>query len=192
MLWSKVFFAITAFIATVLTVSPARSEQKIQNLQDGNYKFCSIPPPQETLTEEEFFIQLQTNNPTCFLFNKQGDIVVGDLYTTQTFGEDGICVGGKVNNNTLSGKASVTFYEGADYVKINTEEAIQSTRKYWLEKQVLSITESEYFSENVEFPYVVFKSALLNLNGFYRYRAGTKLPSSSCMFKLLQTSAKVR
>ena len=171
-----------ACIALQLPIISAQAQPIIQSLPDGNYRFCSLPPTSERLTEEELHVKLAQSGAVCFHFRKQGNTMVGRLYTLEAYGEDSICLEGIVNQNSFSGRAVAYFFYEVDPTPANPIESIASIKDYWSQKRVLSITDASYFDES-DIPYAIYQSALLNLNGFYRYNVSTDLPPHSCLDK---------
>lgn len=171
-----------AFIALQLPIIPAQAQPIIQTLSDGNYHLCSLPPTSERLSEEELSVKLEQFDAICFHFRKQVNTIVGELYTPGNYGEDIICIEGIINQNSVNGRAVAHFSYGVEYAQANPKESIESIKQYWSQKRVLSITDASYFDES-DIPYAIYQSALLNLNGFYRYNIGAELPPQSCLDK---------
>lgn len=83
-----------------------QNETKIENLSDGNYRYCSDPNPYPY--EDKIDVHRY-----CFTFTKTGIKVVGYYLYRAPKDTPYICIEGKVENN---------FIVGAGYEKIYTKE----------------------------------------------------------------------
>jgi len=144
---------------------PTGSQFTITSLPDGNYRFCSDRPPSD----------IQRVSGVCFRFQKAGDAITGDYY--YPYEGSSICLTGQVNGNTVSG-------QGLERFSINSappDDFDQESLHNWRQDGFLQIGRGVAVSDRPEDQKAVrYRSALLNLNNFYQYNAGTVLPTSEC------------
>ncbi|MGL5508493.1 MAG: lysozyme inhibitor LprI family protein, partial [Microcoleaceae cyanobacterium] len=156
------------------TVSPSpntspTSSTTIESLPDGNYRFATAKLSQSIITDQD----LVKAGGYYFLFRKQGRNIVGTL--AQVDSENTICVSGKINGNTVTGRAVelVELPERDPSVK-----SIDDKFVFWdLGGDILAVRRGEKKNGRV-----TYNGALLNLGGLFRYNVGTRPPISQCPF----------
>lgn len=89
---------ITSLLAIIAGHPTAQAAETIAALPDGNYRVCSQPPT-----------GLPAGQPSgsCFIFNKQGQKVVG-IYREAPAAPVSWCVSGTIQQSTISGLATTT------------------------------------------------------------------------------------
>jgi hypothetical protein len=155
---------------------PEQVQSSLISLPSGNYLFCSKP---ETAEGQE--------SGVCFRFRKVEKRVVGNFYEPYT--ENGVCIDGTVNSNTVTGK-------GLEHL-IELQEPIENTNKFEHQYNLVNWDESGYlkvgivsaknagYSDAVDYTaWIYYGRAFLNLDGFYQYNAGTTIPPQACEAKL--------
>jgi hypothetical protein len=151
--------------AANVIAGPTDAQFKIANLPDGNYRFCSDRPPSD----------IERVSGVCFRFQKESDAINGDYY--YPYEGSSICLTGQVNGNTVSG-------QGLERFSINSappDDFDQNALHNWRQEGFLEIGRGVAVSDRpAEQKAVRYRSALLNLNNFYQYNAGTVLPPSGC------------
>lgn len=154
-------------------VGNAKPTDAIANLTDGNYRYCTEPPSLDRNFEEGGW---------CFIFRKSGNRVVGNYFAAQK--EQAICISGVLNNNTVSGTGLELWYGWDKPVSL---EGIPESQ-WWdspeigggrLRSNRLSII-SRSDDANSYSAWIRYGSVQLNLNGFHRYSAGTRLAPFKC------------
>jgi hypothetical protein len=96
---------ISAAIAVCFTsTTAALAQTSIQDLPNGNHRFCSNPPPSSVVSDEEFAAA-----GYCFVFRKTGNRVIGHFFDMSTYGEEGVCATGTLSGNTVTGEALQSF-----------------------------------------------------------------------------------
>ncbi|MEW5856111.1 MAG: hypothetical protein AB1861_01795, partial [Cyanobacteriota bacterium] len=164
---------ITAIASSTPTPTPT-PVQSIQSLSNGNYTFCSKPP---SGTGNQQGVDLGH----CYVFSKKGNRLVGDLYDTKTLGEVTACVSGAVNNKTVSGEAIEIV---GDIGRQNTPPNSSGNKLVnWDNQGYLKVARATVIGRlnspgrnNVR--KIRYRSALLNLNGFYRHNQLKQAPTS--------------
>lgn len=174
----KRFAPILALTATlsigVVAQTAALAQSSVQTLRDGNYRFCSNPPPRNRVNDLYL-----VNAGYCYVFRKTGNRLVGDYYDPKTLGEESVCVSGTLGNNIVSG-------EGREFIgsvgrqstppNSNGDRLVNWDNKGYL-KVARAILVGKPGSVGTS---VRYRRASLNLNGFYRYNAGTGQPPRDC------------
>ncbi len=171
--WAATPLKIIAIASSASTPTPT-PVQSIQSLSNGNYTFCSKPP---SGTGNQQGVDLGH----CYVFSKKGNRLVGNLYDTKTLGEVTACVSGAVNKKTVSGEAIEIV---GDIGRQNPPANSSGTRLVnWDNQGYLKVARATVMgrlnspgSNNVR--RIRYRSALLNLNGFYRHNQLTKAPTS--------------
>lgn len=162
---AAVLGAVPIAQAANVIAGPTDAQFKIANLPDGNYRFCSDRPPSD----------VERVSGVCFRFQKDGDAITGDYY--YPYEGSSICVTGQVNGNTISG-------QGLERFSINSappDDFDQNSLHDWRQEGFLKIGRGVAVSDRpADQKAVRYRSALLNLNNFYQYNAGTVLPPSEC------------
>lgn len=172
------FKAISSAIALSFTsATAALAQTSIQGLPNGNYRFCSNPPPSSVVSDEEFVAAGH-----CFLFRKAGNRVVGQFFDMSTYGEVGVCATGTISGNTITGEALEVFPPEGEPLPV--EPRFQSaTPVSWDENSFLKVARADvnYDQDDGSVSTSIrYRTALLNLDGFHRYNAGTQAPPTSC------------
>ncbi|MBD1890889.1 hypothetical protein [Coleofasciculus sp. FACHB-SPT9] len=173
--WAATPLKITAIASSTPTSTPTPTPvQSIQSLSNGNYTFCSKPP---SGTGNQQGVDLGH----CYVFGKKGNRLVGDLYDTKNLGEVTACVSGVVNKRTVSGEAIEIV---GDIGRQNIPPNSSGTRLVnWDNQGYLKVARATVIgrlnspgSNNVR--KVRYRSALLNLNGFYRHNQLKQAPTN--------------
>ena len=131
-------------------------QQAISTLHNGNYQFCSKPQPQNL-----------DGAGVCFNFTKIGDRVDG--YYAYPHTDDFICLRGKVSGNTVRGEALGISWAGREWMNI------PKTEFKWDEEGYLSLDHHKIIrgSHNENrgdcTDWILFRQAILDIQGFYRY-----------------------
>jgi hypothetical protein len=137
--------------------SPDR--QQIATLTNGNYQYCTEPPPRDW----------RTGAGVCFYFTKISDRVSG--YYGYPYTDDFICVRGKVKNNLVIGEALMLSWLGREWTKIpKTALKWDEEGHLLLKGGKISRTTSDKSGRT---DWILFGSAKLDARGFYR---SNKLP----------------
>ncbi|MEM9219357.1 MAG: hypothetical protein AAGD25_34120 [Cyanobacteria bacterium P01_F01_bin.150] len=160
------FFLITA-IGSFGSVSLApTASATLANLPDGNHRYCDRRPPSD-IVDESF---LHQNSTWCYLFNKTGNNVFGYFMDTSTFGEYGTCLLGSFDGNVLNGRTIDPIHPDANLTLASLQsESVFDTEGY------LKIDDPA-----LERGYVMFNSAVLDLEDFHQYNAGPYAPPEFC------------
>ena len=171
--WTVVFSSFLV-LSTGLISSSAQAESNIKSLTDGNYRVCSEVASAEGKVPE-----------MCFLFRKVGDSVIGNFFAPNS--EVTICITGKVNNNNIiSGEALESTFPDEPH-QLDSESQ-GSKLVNWDNNGYLKIAEGSVKNTpftrgdgNIAYQALInYRNALINLNGFSLYNAGTTLPPRSC------------
>lgn len=97
-----------------------------------------------------------------------------------TSGEVGVCATGTVNRNTVKGEALEYVFDE----KKPVEPRFKGTQPVnWDDNGYLKVAgaSATYDSEQgIVSTSILYSTAVLNLNKFYRYNAGRQLPPTSC------------
>ncbi len=116
------------------------------------------------------------------MFRKTGNRIVGVFADMSTYGEVNVCAVGTVSGNTIKGEALENFLPEDRPLPI--EPKFQGTTPLnWDDNGYLKVARANatydrndgYVSTSVR-----YRTALLNLDGFHRYNAGTRTPPTSC------------
>ncbi|NEP18514.1 MAG: hypothetical protein F6J97_16700 [Leptolyngbya sp. SIO4C1] len=143
---------------------PTGAQFSLANLPDGNYRFCSSRPPSD----------INRVSGICFRFRKQGSAVTGDYY--YPYEGSSLCLNGRVNGNTVTGQAVERMPENA-----GAPDRLGSEQLYdWRPEGFLQVRRGIYVDDRNRRDAIRYRSALLNLNSFYQYNAGTVLPPADC------------
>jgi hypothetical protein len=169
----KICFAL----ATTLSLSsaiPALAQAPIQNLPNGNYRFCSNPPRSPVVSDKEFLAAGH-----CFLFRKTGNRIIGVFSDMSTYGEVGVCARGTVRGNSITGEA-IEVFPSEDLPMPAKPEFQGATLMNWNNKGYLKVAKAIYNEKGGYVSSIHYRAATLNLGSFYRYNAGTQSPPTSC------------
>jgi len=142
---------------------PTDNQFMIGSLSDGNYRFCSDRPA-----------DIQRVSGACFRFRKQGEDVVGEYYYPHEGSR--ICITGEVNQNTVTGQGIEQLEPAAE----PTSDLPREEMEDWRQDGFLQVGRAQFEETWGESNYIRFRSALLNLNNFYQFNAGTVLPPQTC------------
>lgn len=172
--WAATPFKITA--VTVLAEAgntPAPAKTSIQSLPNGNYKFCSEPPSDSTGRDKNLIAG------HCYVFGKTGNRLVGDFYDTKTLGEESVCVSGTLSNKIIRGEALESV--GNIGRQSSPPNSSGATLVNWDKPGYLKVAKAIQVGKEVGGGRLIrYRSALLDLNGFYRHNPETKLPTRDC------------
>lgn len=170
----KITSVISAIAFGLTCATSALAQTSIQSLPNGNYRFCSNPPPDAVVDDIEILAAGH-----CFLFRKSGSQVVGYFWDMSTFGEIGVCAVGTVNGNVLTGEAYQYFFD----LEITPEPKHQGTTpQNWDDYGYLKVAgaTANYTHGVVTETTIQYPTAILNLSDLYRYNAGSQAPPTSC------------
>jgi hypothetical protein len=138
------------------------AREQIATLINGNYQFCTEPPPRDW----------RTGAGVCFYFTKISDRVSG--YYGYPYTDDFICVRGKVQNNLVIGEALMISWLGREWTRI------PKTALKWDEEGHLLLKDGKISrttsDKSGRTEWILFGSAKLDARGFYR---SNKLPLTS-------------
>lgn len=165
----KFFPPVPQFIARVKSAeetfnSPRENSKPVEDLRDGNYRYCTSELPEAVVTDEE----LKEVGGYCFLFRKEGNKVLGNLFELES--DNIICLDGRVNGNAVSGVAAQDMAGNPAKVVSDTEDFAP-----WDWEQNLKVRRGKVMGNKIK-----YYSALLDLNDFQRYNAGKELPPKTC------------
>lgn len=171
------FLASTALASSVYGV-PVRAQSQlnspISSLRDANHRLCSEPPNRGELKMSGM----------CFLFRKEGDEVIGQFFEPYT--DNLICVHGVTDGMTVTGIAVSTPPLRSAPVRLEPE-AKDFELGNWDNAGYLKVARGSVSNESIpvgeytEYSATIsYKAALLDIEDFYRYNAGTTLPPRSC------------
>ena len=173
----KVGTIFTAISLSLSSVAPALAQTSIQSLPNGNYRFCSNPPPSSIVSDLEVLAAGH-----CFVFRKTGNRVVGDFVDMSAYGEINVCAVGTVSGNTIKGEALENLLP--EDRPLPVERKFQGiTPRNWDNNGYLKVARASATyvqSEDYVLTSIRYRTALLNLDGFHRYNAGTRTPPTSC------------
>ena len=174
--WAATPFKITAIENLVEPSTPAPVKSSLQNLPNGNYKVCSEPPSTSIAKDKDLITGY------CFSFRKSAGRVVGTYYDTKTMGEEGVCMSGNLSNRTVRGEA-IEFI-GSVGRQSTPPNSSGNRLVNWDDRGYLKVARAKVvrrYESPLSYRSVRYRSALLNLNNFYRHNAGTKLPPGGCL-----------
>jgi hypothetical protein len=146
------------------------TQQSIATLADGNYQFCTEPPPSDW----------RTGAGVCINFAKIGNFVSG--YYGYPYTDDFICVRGKVKGNLVIGEALMISWLGREWT------SIPKTAIKWDEEGHLLLKDGKIIRTSTDASgrtdWILFHSAALDSGGFYRSnKLPLTLPSQLCKWK---------
>ncbi|PSN19288.1 hypothetical protein C7271_08045 [filamentous cyanobacterium CCP5] len=151
--------------AAEVIAGPTGQPFKVASLPDGNYRFCSDRPPSD----------IDRVSGVCFRFRKVDDQITGDYY--YPYEGSSVCLTGRVNGNTVSGQGLERIVENAS----PPQEVEKGQFTNWRQEGYLQVRRGIVFDQLPrEGEAIRYRSALLNLNDFYQYNAGTVLPPTDC------------
>jgi len=136
--------------------NPADAQYVIANLPDGNHQFCSQPEPNDW----------RIGSGVCFWFRKESNRVIG-YYGYPHTDQAVACISGDVNENFVTGGALDVSWPGYYWTRIP-----QSPVK-WDDEGRLTLSQGSIIHSSEDrlgrTDWIHFRSASLDLNGFYRY-----------------------
>jgi len=135
----------------------------VESLPNGNYRLCSDSAPAD----------IERVSGVCFRFRKQGEEIVGEYYYPYEGSQ--VCLNGEVNRNTVTGQA---------VEKMKTTPDLPQERHNWRQEGFLQVGRPKLQATWNEATYVRYRSAILNLNQFYQFNAGTVLPPQNCAINI--------
>jgi hypothetical protein len=152
------------------SVKQSASTQAISTLVNGNYQFCSEPPPSDW----------RSGAGVCFNFTKIGDRVSG--YYGYPHTDDFICVRGKIKDNLVTGEALMVSWLGREWT------SIPKTAIKWDKEGRLTIKDSKIIRTTIDksgrTDWILFGSAKLDPKGFYQSNKSLLTsPSQLCDWK---------
>lgn len=166
--WGKEPDGPTANPSPTSSPSPTNSIT-IESLPDGNYRYATANLSQSIITDQD----LVRAGGYYFLFRKQGRNIVGMF--AQIDSENSICISGRVNGNTVAGRA-VELVELPQ--RDPSVKSIDDKFVFWdLSGDILAVRRGEKKNGRV-----IYNGALLNLGYLFRYNVGTRPPVSQCPF----------
>ncbi len=152
-----------ASLVSPLAAAPILGEtEAFATLADGQYQFCSEPAPADWRDGDGVCLNIWKNGA-------QMDGYYGYPHSSQF-----VCLRGQVANDQMLGEGMVIFWAAHDWAEIPHEEF------FWDDEARLQLSEgyvahSEGEAEEMT-QWIVFRTARLNLGGFYRYDTATMTP----------------
>jgi hypothetical protein len=148
----------------------SKTQPGIATLVNGNYQFCTEPPPSDW----------RTGAGVCFHFTKIGDRASG--YYGYPYTDDFICVRGKIKDNLVIGEALMISWLGREWTSI-PKSAIK-----WDEEGHLIIKDGKIIRTSIDksgrTDWILLGSARLDTKGFYRStKSLLTSPSQLCNWK---------
>ena len=146
------------------------NNQAISTLVNGNYQFCTEPPPSDW----------RSGAGVCFNFVKIGDRASG--YYGYPHTDDFICVRGKIKGNLVTGEALMVSWLGREWT------SIPKTAFKWDEEGHLLLKDGKIIRTTIDksgrTDWILFGSAKLDTQGFYRStKSLLTSPSQLCDWK---------
>jgi hypothetical protein len=144
--------------------------QSIATLVNGNYQFCTEPPPSDW----------RSGAGVCFNFIKIGDRASG--YYGYPYTDDFICLRGKVKGNLVTGEALMVSWLGREW------SSIPKTAFKWDEEGHLLLKDGKIIRTTIDksgrTDWILFGLAKLDTQGFYRSNKSLLTsPSQLCDWK---------
>jgi hypothetical protein len=152
------------------SVKQNANAQSIATLANGNYQFCTKPPPNDW----------RSGAGVCFNFIKIGDRASG--YYGYPYTDDFICVRGTIKSNLVTGEALMVSWLGREWT------SIPKTAFKWDEEGHLQLKDSKIIRTSIDkngrTDWILFGSAKLDTQGFYRStKSLLTSPSRLCDWK---------
>lgn len=162
---------LVLLVASFSTTASAKSS--IQSLPDGNYRFCSNPPPSRQASDQELL-----KAGYCFVFRKTGNRIVGNYFDSSTSGEDNVCVTGTLSNNSVTGEG----LQSSQGLPNGMSNFSGSRLTNWEKSGYLKVAQAKLLRtyEQTGYSEIHYRRAVLNLSNFSRYNAGTYPPPTKC------------
>lgn len=158
--------------AVQVLAGPTNGQFTIGSLPNGNYRFCADRPPSG----------IDRENGPCFRFRKVGEDIVGEYY--YPYKGSTVCLTGQVNNNTVTGQGLEPLPASGD---ARFDSLPGSELVAWETEGNLQVRRATRLGTDTGRDRIRYRSALLNLNGFYQYNAGTVLPPQNCFNVVART-----
>jgi len=183
----------SSFVAQSQSVSPTLYQQAystkpgllsvdkvdtIETLSDGNYRFCSEPPPGNG-----------SESGMCFRFQKTGDRVIGN-YQPANAQQPSLCLAGRANRNIVNGEATDFSSPTAEPLQLRPElqgsnlvnwNSAGTTRYLKVASgQAIEPDKSAQANSGKPVGSIRFRQASLDLSTFHQYSTGTIEPPVSC------------
>jgi hypothetical protein len=166
-------FLKIVFIAISLDLAFGRDQLSntttlpIATLANGNYQFCSEPPPHDW----------RSGSGVCFNFVKTGDRVNGYYGYPNT--DDFICLRGKIKRDLVIGEALMMSWLGREWT------SIPKTTIKWDEEGHLLLKNGKIIRTAIDSSgrtdWILFNSATLDAKGFYRSsKSALTAPAQLC------------
>jgi hypothetical protein len=162
--------SIVSSSPSLLSVKQNVNTQAISTLTNGNYQFCTEPPPSDW----------RSGAGVCFNFVKIGDRASG--YYGYPHSDDFICVRGKIKGNLVTGEALMMSWLGREWT------SIPKTAFKWDEEGHLLLKDGKIIRTTIDksgrTDWILFASAKLDTQGFYRStKSLLTSPSQLCDWK---------
>ncbi len=155
----------------------AQAQDIMPTLLDGNYQFCSQPETKDS----------PLGAGICFWFRKVNNRVVGYYGYPQS--DDSICVSGEVKGNLATGEALAVSWPGSPWEKMPQSSFDWDEEGRLKLNHPIRIHNSESVGGSMD--WIQFRSAVLNFEGFSRYRQVSigqdKIPESCSVKDITKT-----
>lgn len=171
---------ITALLINGLNLHQPVSKQhnnpkiNIANLVDGKYQFCSQPDPQDW----------RVGMGVCANFQKTANQFEG--YYGYPHSDNFICIRGNIKGNLITGEALAISWGG------NQQNNLPQSTFTWDTEGRLTLSQgnlmhtANHHEDAVQ--WILYRQALLNLEGFYQYnRPRMTPPSQLCEWNFQQS-----
>jgi hypothetical protein len=155
--------------SSLVIINAERQARSLDTLLDGSYQFCSQPEPSDW----------HDGAGVCLTFNKVGDHIEG--YYGYPHSDRFICLQGGIVGNRITGDAMAISWPGVQWREIPTSAFA------WDDEAHLTLAQGEIIHSTGEpsliEDWILFHSAILNVDGFYQYsRPRMNPPSAVCNF----------
>lgn len=158
--------------------SDSSSPSTIEDLPDGNYRFCSDPSPSSG-----------SESGMCFRFQKAGDRVVGN-YQPANSQQASLCIAGRINRSTINGEATDFSSPTAEPLQlrpelqggdlVNWNAAATTDHLKVASGQAIDPPKPDSAASVVPTGSIRFRQASLDLSNFHQYNMGPSEPPTSC------------
>jgi hypothetical protein len=147
-----------------------KTPQNIARLDDAAYQFCSEPEPRDW----------RQGSGVCFWFKKVGNEVVG-MYGYPHSSRYVDCISGSIDRQAVTGQALAIATSGDDWPQL-PQKGLTWDEEGHLQLGTGKIVHTERHQSG-QLELIHFRTAVINLQGFYRYSAAKvkqmpTLPSS--------------
>lgn len=157
---------------------PDASQASIENLPDGNYRFCSEPAPSDG-----------SESGMCFRFQKTADRLVGS-YQPANSAQARVCIAGRINRNTVNGEAIDFSAPTSEPLQLRPElqggslvnwDAAGTTAYLKVASgQALDQRKPDSAAATQPSGSIRFRQASLDLSNFHQYSPGSIEPPTQC------------